>query len=237
MIWITLIIVVIGIEKTEVLVRGSVLRSLDHAELVMKITKAGPRMDLDFYTLAPRQSYVGSPKQHNTDESSLKAKWQIDRNIKHSKKRLEYLLEANFIPGKDYTLSLSFREEVNRGRAKELLNSFFDRIRRRRKKLLDKTEWKLKYIYTINTDEGHRIHVHIVINGGLSSAEICRIWGKGNTHIQRLEPYDGVEGAAKYLYEQNEEAKRQGKHKKYGCGFPVVGWTSRKNTGATLIRE
>ncbi len=140
------------IEKTDVSVRGSVLRDLDHTELVMKITKAGPRMDLDFYTLAPRQSYVHTHKKHDADKSALKARWQIDRNIKHSRKRLEQLLEANFIPGKDYAITLSFREEVNRERVKELLNNFFDRVRRLRKKLLNKAERKLKYIYSINTD-------------------------------------------------------------------------------------
>lgn len=80
--------------------------------------------------------------------------------------------------------------------------------------LYTKNRNKVNEIYTINNDQNHRIHIHIIICGGLSPDEICKIWGYGNIHVQILEPGEGIAGAAKYLYKQNEMAKRRGEIKK-----------------------
>jgi len=67
----------------------------------------------------------------------------------------------------------------------------------------------MKYIYTINRDPEHLIHIHIIMSGGISRDEINRVWKKGNIHAQMLE--------------QNEAAKKQGEIKKSRMWIPSKG--------------
>ena len=75
---------------------------------------------------------------------------------------------------------------------------------------------ELKFIFAIGHDKGQRIHVHFVMNGGISRDELEKKWGKGYANTMRLqEQGKGLQGMANYLYRQNEKARDAGERINY----------------------
>jgi uncharacterized Zn finger protein len=70
----------------------------------------------------------------------------------------------------------------------------------------------LKYIYTIEGDEDgtrERIHVHMLMSGGIDREELEAIWGRGYANADRLQPNEnGLEAIARYITKQQKNRRK-----------------------------
>ena len=71
---------------------------------------------------------------------------------------------------------------------------------------------ELKYIYVIEDDEDgikKRIHVHILMSGGMSREELEELWAKGYANADRLQPDErGLEAVARYLVKSQRNRRK-----------------------------
>lgn len=190
-----------------------------------RTTKAGDRLEAEVYPIFGRKK-MGRLRQAKKNETPEKQQIQND---KRSRRRLILMLEANFRAEEDYHITLTYAEEcANLERCQKDIRNFFGRIRRAREK---KSLGELQYLYAIGHDENQRLHVHVIMNGGLDRDEIERIWGKGYANCLRLQEYgNGLQGIASYLYKQNDRQKKQ-RNRKY-----LRSWSGSRNLKQPKIR-
>ena len=173
-----------------------------------RTTRAGDRIEAEIFPAYGREKMgiLRAARKHQTREAQERAnharsiRWHI------------LLAEANFTQD-DYFVHLTYRgEEPTYERCQADVVNFIGRIRTARNR---KGMPKGKYMYAIEGGEGReRIHVHMLMSGGLSWEEIQRIWdrkrggrksggretGGGMVKIERLETADGkLEGAVLYI--------------------------------------
>ena len=171
-----------------------------------RTTKAGPRLEAEIYPAFGREERgrLREARRNTTPEKQQRL------NEQRAKHRLVLLIETNF--GRDdYHLTLTYAGETpDLKRCRKDVRNFLDRVKRiREKRGLE----ELKYIYAIGHDAGKRIHVHMIINGGIEVRELESIWGKrrGRTNAVQLQPDDnGLQGIANYLFRQNAGKKAAG---------------------------
>ena len=89
------------------------------------------------------------------------------------------------------------------------MKNFLRTVKRKRQRMgLD----PLKYIYTIEgNDDGtrERIHVHMVINGGIDREDLESIWGNGYANADHLQPNEnGLEALARYITKQQKNRRK-----------------------------
>ena len=168
-----------------------------------KTTKAGDRLEAEVYPVFGREKTAGMRKaKRRITPERMQA-----LNAKRSKRKLVLLLEANFRAEEDIHLTLTYEKAVGLKQCKKDLGAFLRRVRKAR---AERGLSELKYLYAIGHDENHRIHVHIVTNGGIDRTELERIWGWGFANGMRLQEYgNGLQGIANYLHRQNEQERKQ----------------------------
>jgi hypothetical protein len=120
-------------------------------------------------------------------------------NQRHTEGRLRRLLHTNFTPS-DLFATLTF-DEVNLPAsvedAQRLLQNFLRRLKRKYSRLgLD-----AKYIYVLEYGQEHnRLHIHLVLTGGITRADLEKLWGLGLVSADALRfEKDGLATLAKYL--------------------------------------
>lgn len=183
-----------------------------------KTTKAGPRLEADIYPIwgKEEQRKARAAKKNQTPEAVRK------NNEERAKRYLVQLADANF-GADDLHVTLTYAgTPPEYEQARRDMRNFCDRVRRLRKKRgLD----PLKYIYSIEDDEDgrkHRIHVHMLTNGGISREELEALWAKGYANADRLQPNEnGLEAVARYLTKQQRNRRR---------------WVSSKNLKKPKVR-
>lgn len=172
-----------------------------------RTTRAGDRAEVEIFPVYGREKMgiLRAARKHQTREAQERAnharsiRWHI------------LLAEINFTRD-DYFVHLTYKgEEPTYERCQADVRNFISRIRTARKK---KGLSKLKFMYAIEGGEGReRIHVHMLMTGGLSWEEIQKIWDKrrgnrevgsgtggGMVKIERLETAEGkLEGAVLYI--------------------------------------
>ena len=129
-------------------------------------------------------------------------------NDKKAVKYFNRLVHTNF-DHNDLFVDLTFNNEnlpANRDEAMRTVKNYIARIRRLRKK---KDLNELKYIYVISDcdDMGNkkRLHVHMIMNGGLDRDEIEKTWHYGYCQTDRLQPNEyGVTGKVMYMARQSK---------------------------------
>jgi hypothetical protein len=143
---------------------------------------------------------------------------QQQLNTKRAKRRLVLLMENNFRIDEDIHVTLTYRDEPSLERCNKDINNFIRRIRRERTK---RGLPELKFIFAVGHDKDQRIHVHFVMNGGISRDVIEKKWGKGYANTMRLQDQGkGLQGMANYLYRQNEKARDAGERVNYHMWRP-----------------
>lgn len=164
---------------------------------------AGPRLEAEVFPIFGRakESTLRRAKVRMTRESQARA------NIRRAKEHLVRMIDANF-GEQDIHLTLTYAEEPTLERCQRDIRNYLQRIKRQREKLgLE----NLKWIYAIGHDRGQRLHVHMILSGGIPREQLERMWGKGKTNALRLQPDEsGLQGIANYIYRQNEGAKERG---------------------------
>lgn len=169
-----------------------------------RTTKAGPRLEAEIYPVFGREDRgkLRAAKQNTTPDKQRRL------NEQRAKRNLMLLADANFGVN-DYHLTLTYAgDEPSLGRCRKDVKNFLARVKRQREK---RGLSELKYIYAIGDDSKARIHVHMLINGGITRDELERIWGHGRTNAYKLQPDEhGLQGISNYLFKQNAGKKKSG---------------------------
>lgn len=170
-----------------------------------KTTKAGPRLEAEIYPLFGRED-AGRARaaKANVTPAAMKR-----LNNERAKRYLVQLCDANFTE-RDQHVTLTYTgQPPEYEQAQRDVRNFLAKIKRRREKLGMEP---LKYIYTIEDDEDgrkHRIHVHMLLSGGIERETIERIWAKGYANVDRLQPTEnGLEALARYLTKQQRNRRK-----------------------------
>ena len=169
----------------------------------MKIVTAGRLVYGVCYTMAlPSDGAAARGEKRRISSAARKA-----MNLKQSWQKLELTIAANFGP-KDLHVVLTYDDAhlpPSRERARQLLRKWIKMLRAWRKARGLPT----RYIYVTEqyTDEGERLHHHVVINGTGDDYGIIReLWPYGsNIDIERLDNWDGYEALARYLTKEPAE--------------------------------
>ncbi len=171
-----------------------------------RTTISGPRIDAEVFPVFG----VGQKAKLRRARSQQTSKAQQIANMERSRIRLIQLVEANFTD-EDLSIGLDYAgKEPTPERVDRDLKTFFEKVRRRRRKngLPD-----LKYIAAIGGDEmpsagysGKRPHVHVIMNGGIERDELEQMWGHGRANTHRLQPRDeGLGGISVYFTKQMQD--------------------------------
>lgn len=196
-----------------------------------KTTKAGPRLEADIYPIwgKEEQRKARAARKNETPEAVRR------NNEERAKRYLVQLADANF-GEQDLHVTLTYAgTPPEYERARRDVRNFCDRVRRLRAKHgLD----PLKYIYSIeDNEEGrkHRIHVHMLMNGGISRGELEELWAKGYANADRLQPNEnGLEAVARYLTKQQANRRRWAASK--NLTKPKVRTSNTKTSNARVRR-
>ena len=163
-----------------------------------RTTTAGTRLEAELFPIYGRAKMgkVRAAKKNQTKEAQERA------NHARSIRREIMLAEANFT-NKDYFLHLTYKDAPSFERAEKDVRNFLQRVKYLRKK---RGMEDLKYICVIEDGEGKkRIHVHMLISGGIHRDELKRIWdsstvsGGGIIKAEPLDTTNGLEGAVVYM--------------------------------------
>jgi hypothetical protein len=167
--------------------------------------KAGPRLEVEIFPIFGRETAgrARKAKQNLTPEAVQR------NNEERSKRKMIQLIDANF-DERDIHVTLTYLGTPPKyEQAQTDVKNFLRAVKRKREKRgLD----PLKYIYTIEgNDDGtrERIHVHMVMNGGIDREELESIWGKGYANADHLQPNEnGLEALARYITKQQKNRRK-----------------------------
>ena len=167
--------------------------------------KAGPRLEVEIYPIFGRETAgrARAARRNLTPEKVQR------NNEERSKRKLVQLIDVNF-DERDIHLTLTYMGTPPKyDQAMSDVKNFLRTVKRKRERMgLD----DLKYIYTIEgNEEGtrERIHVHMIMNGGMEREELERIWGKGYANADQLQPNEnGLEALARYITKQQKNRRK-----------------------------
>ena len=176
-----------------------------------RTTVSGQRIDAEVFPVFSRQMR-GALRRARTGNGTPDAQKKANRD--RSILRAVQIVEANFTE-KDIALALTYAGEApDEDRLDKDLRNFFDRVKRKRRKM---GLPELKYWASIGGDEmpapgysGKRPHVHVFMNGGIDRDELEQMWGKGYANVDRLQPgTDGLAAIATYFAKQIQDRKEK----------------------------
>lgn len=192
------------------------------------------------YTLQQDEATKRKPRRGKTRETLPKQK---ALNSRRAVREFRRLAQANFGKG-DYSLDLTY--------AAAFLPDTYDRTIRDLQnyikclqRLYKKTGTPLRYMAVISdtTTDGEltRLHIHMLITGGVDRDEIEAKWKKGWANCDRLKPnHEGISAKAGYIAGQGT-APRAGAEKKtrkkWTCSQNLVRPWSSKNDGRYSLRQ
>ena len=168
-------------------------------------TRAGARLEVEIFPIFGRENAgrARAAKRNLTPE-------RVQRNNEErSKRKLIQLIDANF-DERDIHLTLTYQgTPPSYEQAQADVKNFLRTVKRKRERCgMD----PLKYIYTIEGNEDgtrERIHVHMVLNGGIDRKELEAIWGKGYANADNLQPNEnGLEALARYITKQQKNRRK-----------------------------
>lgn len=171
-----------------------------------RTTKAGPRLEAEIYPMYGREKTgrLRAEKKNMTPEKVARL------NRERSERHFILLVDGNFSE-EDIHLTLTYKGETpDYKRAKMDVRNFIDRVKRLRSKLGMEP---VKYAGAIEGGADgtrERIHVHIVMNGGIDRETLETIWAKGYANADRLRPDEnGLEAVARYIIKQSRTGKEK----------------------------
>lgn len=167
--------------------------------------KAGPRLEVEIYPIFGRENTgrLRAAKQNMTPEAVQR------NNEERSRRKLIQLIDANF-DERDYHVTLTYAGTPPAyDQARKDVKNFLRAVKRRREQRgLD----ELKYVYAIEDEQDgkrKRIHIHAIMNGGISREELEQIWGQGYANADNLQPDEnGLEAIARYITKQQKNRRK-----------------------------
>ena len=167
--------------------------------------RAGRRLEVEIFPIFGRESSgrARRAKANLTPEAVQR------NNEERSKRKLILLADANF-DERDVTVTLTYAgTPPTYEQAQADVKNFLRAVKRKREK---SGMEPLKYIYTIEDNEDgklKRIHVHLIMNGGIPREELEAIWGKGYANADRLQPNEnGLEALTRYMTKQQRNRRK-----------------------------
>lgn len=136
-------------------------------------------------------------------------------NERHAKLKFQRYSNANFVDGRDICVHLTFdkaHKPASRTECKKLMTNFLRRVKNAWKNI----ERPLKWLYVIEGEDGKRIHVHMLMTGGLTAAKIKALWGMAQiVNVDTLQASNqGFAALGIYLNKQGR--LENGEHRWYG---------------------
>ncbi|MGN0777730.1 MAG: hypothetical protein ACI4MJ_01150 [Aristaeellaceae bacterium] len=175
-----------------------------------KTTKAGPMLEFDIYPIYGRQQDRQARKA--LGQATPERMRQV--NLYNARRRVIQLANANFGP-RDIHLTLTYAQAPDYSQAQKDVRNFLARVRRIRRKV---GLPELKYIYAIEDNQNGkkaRLHVHMLMNGGVAREQLEQLWAKGYANADRLQPDEnGLAAIARYIIKQGE---REGGSRRKWC--------------------
>ena len=169
-----------------------------------KLTRYGDMMDIEIGPVwDTRPAGVRSKRVASTRPA------QRNQNCKNARKKFVYLLNGNF--GKnDYHTTYTYEKAPNEQTANRDVKNVIRRWQSARKRTGLKPG-KYMFVIEFSEEENKRIHMHLILEGGLGRDEIESLWKKGRSNCRRLQPDEfGLTGLATYLSKDPRGKKRWG---------------------------
>ena len=171
------------------------------------VTVAGDRMECEIYPVFGRDD---AQKARALKKNRTKSQQQRC-NEERARRRLVLLADANFTE-KDIHLTLTYRTAPSMEQCRKDVRNFLLRVKRYREK---KKLPELKYIYTIEGKQEvsrgagvNRIHIHMLMSGGVSREMLEEMWQMGYANADRLQPTErGLEEIASYIIKEARDRK------------------------------
>ena len=174
-----------------------------------KTTKAGRMLEFDIYPIFGREQ----EKQARRAMMQVTPERMRQVNLYNARRRIVQLANANF-GEEDLHLTLTYAQAPDYHQAQKDVRNFLCRLRRlRRKAGLP----ELKYIYAIEDNQAGRktrLHVHMLLSGGISREAIEALWAKGYANADRLQPDEnGLAAIARYIIKQGDSGETRGRRR------------------------
>ena len=193
--------------------------------------KAGPRLEVEIYPIFGRENSgrLRAAKKNLTPEAVQR------NNEERSRRKLIQLIDANFTE-KDYHVTLTYAgNPPSYEQARKDVKNFLRAVKRKREQRgLD----ELKYVYTIEDEQDgkrKRIHIHAIMNGGISREELEQIWGQGYANADNLQPDEnGLEAIARYITKQQKNRRKWARSR--NLKMPKVRTSDTKVSNARVRR-
>ena len=193
--------------------------------------KAGPRLEVEIYPIFGRENSgrLRAAKKNLTPEAVQR------NNEERSRRKLVQLIDANFTE-KDYHVTLTYAGNPPAyEQARKDVKNFLRAVKRKREQRgLD----ELKYVYTIEDEQDgkrKRIHIHAIMNGGISREELEQIWGQGYANADNLQPDEnGLEAIARYITKQQKNRRKWARSR--NLKMPKVRTSDTKVSNARVRR-
>ena len=193
--------------------------------------KAGPRLEVEIYPIFGRENSgrLRAATRNLTPEAVQR------NNAERSRRKLVQLIDANFTE-KDYHVTLTYAgNPPSYEQARKDVKNFLRAVKRKREQRgLD----ELKYVYTIEDEQDgkrKRIHIHAIMNGGISREELERIWGQGYANADNLQPDEnGLEAIARYITKQQKNRRKWARSR--NLKMPKVRTSDTKVSNARVRR-
>ena len=174
-----------------------------------RVTLAGDRMECEIYPVFGRED----EKRARAAKKNITPMKQKRLNDERARRHLVLLADANFTD-KDIHLTLTYRSETTLEQCRKDIRNFLLRVKRYRER---NRLGELKYIYTIEgkreTEKGaagKRLHVHMLMNGGISREQLEEMWQMGYANADRLRPSErGLEEIASYIIKEAADKGRK----------------------------
>ncbi len=173
-----------------------------------KTEKAGDTLVLTVYPILGRSDRAKA----EAARKAMSRERQTRYNRERARRRLALLMDANF--GKnDLHVTLTYRgTPPDYEQARKDVRNYLRAVKRMREKA---GLPEMKYIYVLEEEGGdgekRRIHVHLMMTGGVSREALEEKWGRGYANCDRLQPEEGTGllELARYFTKQGMEKHRR----------------------------
>ena len=173
-----------------------------------KTEKAGDTLVLTVYPILGRSDRAKA----EAARKAMSRERQTRYNRERARRRLALLMDANF-GRNDLHVTLTYRgTPPDYEQARKDVRNYLRAVKRMREKA---GLPEMKYIYVIEEEGGEgekrRIHVHLMMTGGVSREELEEKWGRGYANCDRLQPEEGngLMELARYFTKLEQEKHRR----------------------------
>lgn len=173
-----------------------------------KTEKAGDTLVLTVYPILGRSDRAKA----EAARKAMSRERQNRYNRERARRRLALLMDANF-GRNDLHVTLTYRgTPPDYEQARKDVRNYLRAVKRMREKA---GLPEMKYIYVLEEEGGdgekRRIHVHLMMTGGISREALEEKWGRGYANCDRLQPEEGngLMELARYFTKLEQEKHRR----------------------------